>query len=175
MNGNYVSAVFDTHEDVDQSLSELREAGIKDSAISVMGRTEGDTSTADGAGNDTSGDFLGKAALGAGVGTALGVAALAIPGVGPLVAAGAIAAAAIPTAAVVGAAVGAVAGSLASVMSDRGIDEDDQRYYETRMGEGGILVSVDVSGAGVDAAMARDILYRNGGHDSRRAQQQQPR
>ena len=173
MNDKYVSAAFDTQSDVDQAVSELRRAGFKDSAISVMGQAEGNNRNTDGAGNDTTQDFVGKAALGAGIGTALGVAALAIPGVGPLVAAGAIAAAAIPTAAVTGAAIGAAAGSLASALSDRGVDEHDQRYYESTMGEGGMVVSVDLSGWDVDATTARDILYRNGGHSSSRAKLQQ--
>lgn len=51
------------------------------------------------------------------MGTLLGIAALAVPGVSPLVAAGAIASMAVPDAAITGAAVGAVAG----VLNDQGI------------------------------------------------------
>ena len=171
MNENQVSAVFDSNAEVDQAVSELRRAGISNSAVSVMGITEGEISSRDSEGNDTSQDFLGKAALGAGVGAALGVAALAIPGVGPLVAAGAIAATAVPAAAVTGAAAGLAAGSLASVFSDRGISHEDSSYYEQRMGDGGMVVAVDVSGSGMEAAAVRDILYRNGGHSSERAKQ----
>ena len=134
---------------------------------------DGDNVTSDGSGlqNDKDGDrgFLGKAALGAGIGTALGVAALAIPGVGPLVAAGAIAAAAIPTAAVTGAAVGLAAGSLASVFSDRDVSGDDADYYQNHLGEGGVFVSVDASDGPIDASRAREILYRSGGHSSAQA------
>lgn len=164
MNSNAISAVFDTQAEAEHAVTQLRAAGIPNSAISLVSQQDGKSRSTDGDGHDTSGDFLGKAALGAGIGTALGVAALAIPGVGPLVAAGAIAASAVPAAAVTGAAAGLAAGSLASVFSDRGIGEDDAGYYETRMGEGGVLVIVDSSDAGSQSANVQEILYRSGGH-----------
>jgi hypothetical protein len=103
------------------------------------------------------------------VGAALGVAALAIPGVGPLVAAGAIAEAAVGGAAVTGTALGAAAGGLAGLLSKHGVSHEDSRYYEDRVNQGGVFVSVDSSSAGVSADTASDILYRNGGHSSTRA------
>lgn len=166
MNSNNVSAVFDTQTEAEHAVTQLRAAGIPNNAISLVSQQDGKHRATDGDGHDTSGDFLGKAALGAGVGTALGIAALAIPGVGPLVAAGAIAATAIPAAAVTGAAAGLAAGSLASVFSDRGIGENDAGYYEQRMGEGGVLVSVDTSDASSQMGSAQEILYRSGGHSS---------
>lgn len=164
MTSNKVSAVFDTQSEAEHAVTQLRAAGIPSSAISLVSHQDGKSRSTDGDGHDTTSDFLGKAALGAGVGTALGIAALAIPGVGPLVAAGAIAAAAIPTAAVTGAAAGLAAGSLASVMSDRDIGQEDSHYYEQRMGDGGVLVTVDGSDAGSQAVNVQDILYRSGGH-----------
>jgi hypothetical protein len=164
MNSNNASAVFDTQSEAEHAVTQLRAAGIPHSAISLVSQQDGKSRSTDGDGHDTSGDFLGKAALGAGVGTALGIAALAIPGVGPLVAAGAIAAAAIPAAAVTGAAAGLAIGSLASAMSDRGIGPEDAGYYEQRMGEGGVLLTVDGSDAGSQAVNVQDILYRSGGH-----------
>ena len=170
MTMNTAFAVFDTRSEAEHAVSELRDAGISDSAITLISQEDGKHRSTDGSGNDTTGDFLGKAALGAGIGTALGIAALAIPGVGPLVAAGAIAAAAIPTAAVTGAAAGLAAGSLASVFSDRDIRQEDAHYYEQRAGEGGVLVTVDTSKAhGSGGSSVLDILYRNGGHSSTRA------
>ena len=55
----------------------------------------------------------------------LGIAALAIPGVGPLAAAGAIASSAIPGAAATGALLGAAAGGLTKVLTDHGVGEED--------------------------------------------------
>lgn len=175
MTMHYVSAVFDTQSEAEHAVSELRDSGIPDTAISLVSQRDGKNHSTDGSGHDTTQDFLGKAALGAGIGTALGIAALAIPGVGPLVAAGAIAAAAIPAAAMTGAAAGLAAGSLASVFSDRGIGEADAHYYEHNVGQGGVLVTVNSgevpnSGAtGAGGASAQEILYRTGGHSSAQA------
>lgn len=173
MTQQYVSAVFDTQSEAEQAVSQLRSAGIEDGAISLIVLRDGERVGTDGGSNEEELDgdkgFLGKAALGAGIGTALGVAALAIPGVGPAVAAGAIASAALPTAAVTGAAAGLAAGSLASVFSDRGVDHVDADYYERHMSEGGVFVSVDTSNAPLEAASAQEILYRCGGHSSARA------
>lgn len=171
MNEHYVSAVFDTQSEAERAVSELRSAGVDNKAISLIARHDGENRTTDGDGTDTTDavqDVVGKTALGAGIGTALGIAALAIPGVGPFVAAGAIAAVAVPGAALTGAAVGAAAGGLAGLLTDHGVSEDDARYYETRVGEGGIFVSVDTSNSPIHGSAAQDILYRSGGHSSTR-------
>src|SRR4029079_17005737 len=117
--------------------------------------------------DDDAGKDAAKGALGgAGLGAILGVAALAIPGVGPLAAAGAIASSAIPGAAAIGAGVGAVAGGLTGFLKDHGVSDEDAAYYEGRINEGGIFVSVDVSDDGIEAETAREILMRNGGHNA---------
>jgi hypothetical protein len=173
MNQNIVSAVFDSHSEAETAVRELRQAGVRDSALSVIARREGiggdygDAETHE-VGEKTEG--LIKGALGgAGVGALLGIAALAIPGVGPLAAAGAIAASAIPEAAAIGAGVGALAGGLTGLLAKHGVSEDDARYYEGRINDGGIFVSVDTSDAGITRETAEDILYRYGGHSSSRA------
>lgn len=167
MSTNLVSAVFDTHADAERALAELRSAGVSDSAISVVAQHNGKTATTDGSGNDTQ-EFVGKVAAGAGIGTLLGIAALAIPGVGPLVAAGAIASAAIPGAAITGAALGGAVGGLEKVMTDHGVSRVDASYYEGRIKEGGVFVSVDTSVANVTPEAAADMLARAGGHSATR-------
>lgn len=167
MSTNLVSAVFDNHAEAERAVSELRAAGVNDSAISVVAQHEGKNTTTDSSGNDTQ-EFVGKVAAGAGIGTLLGIAALAIPGVGPLVAAGAIASAAIPGAAITGAALGGAVGGLEKVMTDHGVSRVDASYYEGRIKEGGVFVSVDTSTAGVTPKDAADVLYRSGGHTSTR-------
>lgn len=167
MNNVLASAVFDSHADADRAISELRSAGVSDNALSVIGQ-HGEDSTltdADDTGGHVTRGILGGGALGAG----LGVAALAIPGVGPLVAAGAIAAAAVPTALGIGAVAGAAAGTLNEALAAHGVDEDDTGYYSDRLGQGGVFVSVDSSATNVDPTTVRDILHRNGGHNSARA------
>jgi uncharacterized membrane protein len=170
MNTNLVSAVFDSQAEAQNAVSKLRECGIADSAISLIAQQDGKHTLTDGDGvvEETS-DVVGKAALGAGAGTLLGIAALAIPGVGPLVAAGAIAASAVPAAAVTGAAIGAAAGGITGLLTDHGVDADDATYYEERVNNGGVFVSVDTQGAPLDATTITDILSNAGGHSSTRA------
>lgn len=167
MSTNLVSAVFDDHAEAERAVSELRSAGIDDSAISIVAQHDGKSTTTDGSG-DTQ-EFVGKVAAGAGIGTLLGIAALAIPGVGPLVAAGAIASAAIPGAAITGAALGGAVGGLEKVMTDHGVSRVDASYYEGRIKEGGVFVSVDAGAANVTPEMVADLLYRSGGHSSTRS------
>ena len=169
MNENLVSAVFDNRTEAERAVTQLRDAGVRDSDISVIAQQDGKNTTSDGSGAEAATDVIGKTALGAGAGTLLGIAALAIPGVGPLVAAGAIAASAIPGAALTGAAIGAAAGGLTGLLTNHGVDREDADYYERSINSGGVFVSVDTRDAGIDAQTARDILYNAGGHSSRRA------
>lgn len=173
MSDRIVSAVFDSSEEAERALSELRSAGVDQDAISIIGRhgEQSDTDIdgdSDGDGMNESGAV--KGAIGGAVGgTLLGIAALAIPGVGPFAAAGAIASGAIPGAAAIGAGAGAIAGGLTGLLTDHGVSDEDATYYEGRINDGGIFLSVDTDEAGVDGERAREILFRNGGHNASRA------
>ena len=87
------------------------------------------------------------AGIGAGIGATLGgvggllvgLGALTIPGIGPVVAAGPLAAA---LAAVAGAGIGAVTGGLLAALIDLGIPEDSAQYFTEGVRRGGTLVSV---------------------------------
>lgn len=167
--GGKASAVFDSQEDAQRAVSELRSAGIDDANLSLIAQSGRKTTTTAGNGeiiDEEDGSImrgiLGGGALGAG----LGIAALAIPGVGPLIAAGAIASTAIPGAAALGAAVGAAAGTLNEVLNSHGVSEDDSAYYGDRVQQGGVFVSVDSSQGDVDSARAQQILYSCGGHSA---------
>ena len=162
--GGTVSAMFDTQAEAERAVTELRDAGVDNSALSVIVRNDGTTTARDGGGDVTdehhenvARGILGGGALGAG----LGVLALAIPGVGPLVAAGAIAASAIPGAMAIGAAAGAAAGTLNETLKDHGISDEDVSYYGEHLSGGGVLVTVSGPAANEHA---RDILRRSGGH-----------
>jgi len=169
MSERIASAVFDSRDEAQRAIAELRASGIQESAISVVGH-RGEESTGDDDDDGVNKSGAAKGALaGLGIGGLLGVAALAIPGVGPLAAAGAIAASAIPEAAAIGAAVGATAGGLTGLLAKHGVDDEDARYYEDRINQGGIFVSVDAEDAGVPIETARDILFRCGGHSASRA------
>jgi hypothetical protein len=164
--GGVASALFDSQSEAERAVSELRQSGISDGALSVIAQKGRTMTTRDVHGEVTDEEhtnvlrgILGGGALGAG----LGVAALAIPGVGPLIGLGAIAAAAVPEAMAIGAAVGAAAGTFNEVLLKHGVDEHDAKYYGEGMKNGGVLVTVDGGGE-----QARDILYRNGGHSASR-------
>jgi hypothetical protein len=173
MTDRIASAVFDSREEAERALSELRTAGVDNDAISIIGKSE----RGDGEGiNEESGDDDGAngsgavkgALLGGGAGALLGIAALAIPGVGPLAAAGAIAASAAPEAAGIGAALGATAGGLSGLLTKEGVDEDDAKYYESNINEGGYFVGVHTDKSNLPYEEAREILYRAGGHSASR-------
>src|SRR4051794_10303131 len=180
MSDRIVSGVFDSTQDAERALSELRSAGFSEDHVSIIGRSEGGSGSASGsirgedidddAGDDHAKSNVVKGAVGGAVaGTLLGVAALAIPGVGPLAAAGAIAASAIPEAAAIGAGVGLAAGGITGLLTSEGVDEDDARYYEERLNNGGTVIAVHADGSGGSLEQAREILYRNGGHSANRA------
>lgn len=120
MTKNVQSAIFDRYVEAENAVKNLRAAGVEADHISIIAREDGDIKAVDGDGDkvetNAAKDVVGKAAAGAGVGALLGVAAMAIPGVGPFVAAGAIAQAAAGGAAITGTAVGAAAGGIAGAL-----------------------------------------------------------
>ena len=163
------SAVFDSQDEAQRAISALRQAGISDSSISVIAKHGNRTTTTSGDGEVTDDDhrnllrgILGGGALGAG----LGVAALAIPGVGPLAAAGAIAASVVPEAIGIGAAVGALGGTLNESLKKHGVSDEDADYYGERIQGGGVFVSVDDTSS-ADRGQIENLLHRYGGHSSR--------
>ena len=169
MNQNIISAVFDSRSEAEAAIGELRSAGIDSNKLSLIGRDGDGTTVTDGSSERAEegvSDAVKGALGGAGIGAILGVAALAIPGVGPLVAAGAIASSAIPGAAAIGAGAGAVAGGLAGMLTNHGVSDEDATYYEGRINDGGIFVSVDAGEGDLSAETVREILIRNGGHNA---------
>ncbi len=172
MNTQTASAIFDTQAEAQRAVADLRNAGVPDHALSVVTQRGSVTTTADADGEVTDEEhgsiargILGGGALGAG----LGVAALAIPGVGPLIAAGAIAASAVPGAMAIGAAAGAATGTLNETLGKHGVDREDADYYGDRLCQGGVLVTVNSNTDELSSQTVADILYRNGGHNSRRS------
>jgi hypothetical protein len=165
MTNRTVSAVFDSQEEAQRAVSALRDAGVSDSSLSVIARHNGRTTTTSGDGEVTDDDHrnLLRGILGG-----LGVAALAIPGVGPLAAAGAIAASVVPEAIGIGAAAGAALGTLNESLKKHGVSDEDATYYGDRIKNGGVFVSVD-GNSGLDPDTAQEALYRCGGHSSTRA------
>jgi len=114
----------------------------------------------DGAGA-TSGALAGAgtgAAIGGVAGLALSFAPLAIPGIGPILAAGPIAAA------LTGAGIGALAGGLIGGLTKLGVPEEDAHYYAEGVRRGGILVTV-AADDDREVEQAVSILKRHGAVD----------
>lgn len=100
----------------------------------------------------------GGALLGGALGWLAGIGALAIPGVGPFVAAGPIAAA------LSGAAIGGAAGGVAGALIGLGIPEYEAKQYEGKVKGGGILISVHTED-GDEIKRAKRIFEDAGAED----------
>lgn len=138
-----ITGLFDTYGDAEAAVSNLEAAGIPASDISIVssnadGSYREDSNAAEGAGT---GAGLGAVVGGTG-GLLTGLGLLAIPGVGPVVAAGWLAATAAGAAA--GAAVGGAAGGLIGAMTNSGVSEADAHVYAEGVRRGGTLVTARV-------------------------------
>lgn len=137
-----VSALYDNATDAHATVRDLADDGVRRNDISLIASDaareyveyHGEGIPAD----DTIGGAASGALLGGLGGLLVGLAALAIPGVGPIVAAGPIAAA------LTGAGIGAVAGGLMGALVDLGIDEDRAGYYAEGVRRGSTLVTANV-------------------------------
>lgn len=98
------------------------------------------------------------AVVGGALGWLVGIGALAIPGVGPFIAAGPI------MAALAGAGVGGAVGGLTGALVGLGIPEYEAKRYEGRIVKGGILLSVHADDAEW-TKRAKAILERTGAED----------
>lgn len=96
--------------------------------------------------------------LGGALGLLAGIGALAIPGVGPLIAAGPL------LAALSGAAAGAAVGGIAGALIGMGIPELEAKRYENRIAEGNILISVHAE-TSEKVRIAKQILEGAGAQD----------
>jgi hypothetical protein len=96
--------------------------------------------------------------LGGALGWLAGIGALAIPGLGPFIAAGPI------MAALSGAAVGGAVGGFTGALVGLGIPEYEAKAYENRVREGNILISVHVDDSD-ERKRAKEILQRAGAQD----------
>ncbi len=125
-----LTRTYDNYETARSVVEQLEAAGVSSNDISVVGSagTSDETNATEGAG------------IGAGIGGAAGLLAgigmLAIPGVGPVVAAGWLASTA------AGAVAGAAAGGLVGSFVKEGHDKDEADYYAETVRRGGSVVSV---------------------------------
>ncbi|SDR45400.1 hypothetical protein SAMN05519103_03340 [Rhizobiales bacterium GAS113] len=150
-----VTGLFDRYDDATKAVNSLESLGVPSSDISVVANNADDfhkTAAADDAGTGAS---IGGAVGGAG-GLLAGLGIMAIPGVGPVVAAGWLAATALG--AVAGAAVGGAAGGIVGAMTKEGVSESDAHVYAEGVRRGGSLVTARVADA--LAGKARMVLQQ---------------
>ncbi|KHL97279.1 low temperature-induced protein [Paenibacillus sp. IHB B 3415] len=144
-----IVGVFDTEQEATRAIESLQSQGFTNDDISVITRDRDDLkSISEDTGTMAPEGVATGAATGGVVGgiTGLlaGIGALAIPGIGPILAAGPI------VATLTGAAIGAGAGGLVGGLIGLGIPEDEARDYEGYVDSGKILVLVDDNGRGRD-------------------------
>ena len=134
---------YDTYDHAVRAVNALEAAGVPHDDISLVSGDK-DRQVATSVAGDGDGTATGTGAsigtlLGGGAGLLAGLGALAIPGVGPVVAAGWL------IATLTGAGVGAAAGGLLGSLTGSGIDEADAKSYADHIGRGGTLVTVRAS------------------------------
>jgi len=174
-NQKTVIGVFKSRSQADKAIDELQRKGFKKDEINVITRREGDQGPegnygATGArggmisgtggsaatrmgGEDVSEGVTTGGTIGGLAGLLAGAGALAIPGIGPLLAAGPIA----------GALTGAVTGGVAGGLIDYGIPETSGRRYEEHVKQGNIVALVRTSEDKINQAAL--IFRQNGATD----------
>jgi hypothetical protein len=158
-----VFGIFPSYANVESGVDGLKAAGFSNRDISVLFPAgagsrdfahEKGTKAPEGA---SAGAGTGVV-LGGVMGWLLGVGALAIPGLGPFIAAGPI------MAALAGAGVGGTVGGIAGALVGMGIPEYEAKRYEGRVKDGGILLSVHSSSSD-ETKRAKLILEATGAQD----------
>lgn len=158
-----VFGIFDTRTSTEMAVERLKTSGFRMTDISVLmpdkdatrefaheKHTKAPEGAATGAGTG--------AVVGGTLGWLAGVGALAIPGVGPLVAAGPI------MAAIAGAGAGGAVGGVSGALVGLGIPEYEAKRYEGSVKDGGILLSVHCDTSD-EIKNAKQLLEVTGAHD----------
>lgn len=188
-----ITRLFDSHTEALDAVSDLEAAGVDHDKISIVSNNAdnwhaghhhpdrarvGPLGDRDGDGENEVADGAGKGAatggaLGAGAGVLAGLGMLAIPGLGPVVAAGWLASTAVGAA--VGAVAGGATGGLLGALKEAGHSDEDANVYAEGVRRGGTLVSVKASDTDHDRieallndrrgfdAQARGEAYRSSG------------
>ena len=156
-----LTALFDRYEEAAQAVTKLEAAGVPHGDISLVGNnagsgTEANTASDHAASGAGTGATIGTL-IGGGAGLLAGLGLMAIPGVGPVVAAGWL------VATLTGAGVGAAAGGLAGSLTGAGVSEQDAQAYAEGVRRGGTLLTVRVDESRSDAAVR--ILEEHGALD----------
>ena len=156
--GDTVVGLFADLPAAERGIQALKAAGFSEQQIGVAVRDQQQqqelregtgTQAAEGAATGAvSGGVLGSV-----VGLLAGVGALAIPGIGPIIAGGVLAST------LAGAGIGAAAGGIVGALAGMGVPDEDARHFERGFQQGGVLVTVE---ARTDVERARQALLASG-------------
>lgn len=158
-----VMGIVETRDQAETILGALQQIGIPTSDVSILFPDkagtrdfahEHHTKAPEGA---VAGASAGGV-IGGTIGLLAGVGALAIPGLGPLIAAGPL------MAALSGAAAGATAGGIVGALVGLGIPEMEAKHYEGKLIGGNILIAVHVESREIKNRVV-DLLERGGARD----------
>ena len=166
-----VTHLYDTYDDARRAMGDLMAAGIPEADISIVANNADNRFTTDG---PVAVDTQSGAGTGTGVGATLGgiagllagLGVMAIPGIGPVVAAGWLASTAL------GAVVGGAAGGVIGALTQAGIPEEDAHVYAEGLRQGGTLLTARVADPDFDridrllSATAVDIETRRQKYES---------
>jgi hypothetical protein len=158
-----VFAIYNNREEIERTVDALRSNGFRATDVSVLWpenvgtkdlaherHTKAPEGAAAGAGTG--------ALIGGTLGWLAGIGALAIPGVGPFIAAGPI------IAALAGAGAGGAVAGITGALIGYGVPEYEAKRYEGRVRKGGLLLSVHADNREW-AKKAHDLLVQTGGQD----------
>ena len=168
MNNNFykrATGLFYSRDEAEAAVRNLKDAGYDMDRVSVIAKDTdkigGQTTTEDIGNKADEGAATGAVtggALGGITGLLIGLGTLAIPGIGPILLAGAEATAIATTLA--GAGIGAAAGGLIGALIGLGIPEEKAKIYNDRVKGGSFLVIVN--GTAAEIARAEEIMRKNG-------------
>ncbi|WP_340587340.1 hypothetical protein [Erythrobacter alti] len=159
-----VTAIFPSPEVATQMADRLVDAGIPREHISLLWRSplgpEGAVSRVEG--HSTSKVFA--TVSGGGIaGAAVGVAVLLIPGVGPVAAAGAVLASAYSAVATASGIIGATGAAMATMLSDRDVDDFAENHIERQFRHGKAFVAVKLDQGPMTREKISALLEQNEG------------
>ncbi len=159
-----VFGIYQTRPELERGIDALKSASFRNDDISVLMPNRDDfnpnlahTKESKAPEGASTGATTG-AVIGGGLGWLIGIGALAIPGVGPFIAAGPI------VAAIAGMGIGGAVGGVTGALVGLGIPEYEAKRYAGYVSDGGILLSVHVDD-NEWAKKAKDILETTGAHD----------
>lgn len=158
-----VFGIFQTQIALEFCITKLKEKGFFGADISVLMPSKSETKTFAHENSTKSPEFAtggaaGGAVLGGVLGWLAGIGTLAIPGVGPFIAAGPI------VAALSGAGIGGAIGGISGALVGLGVPEYEAKRYESLVNAGGMLLSVHVGTTTLQDS-ALEILKQCGASD----------